>query len=115
MDRSVNFTNYYDHPEDNRYLVFRFQQETWRSEFERLVTEANVPFDKMEEVDEHAREWTYYGIHKDYKAQAFKANNMTSARFRQKFIPNVWFRWTVVLIGVLATLFGILSAIMNDL
>lgn len=115
MDRRVNFTNYFDHPQDNRYVVFRFQKESWRAHFEQQITQANVPFEIMEESDEHDRNWTYYGIHKDYKEQAFKANNMTSARFRQKFIPNTWFRWGVVLFGLLATAFAILSAIMNDL
>jgi hypothetical protein len=110
----MNFTNYFEHPADNRYMVYKYQIAQHAQKFEARLVEAGIPFEKHLENEEGV-DWTYYGVHKDYRKEANRANHLTVGEHREMFIPNKRFRWGVVIFGLVVITLAILSAIMNQL
>ncbi|MGC6532673.1 MAG: hypothetical protein ACON34_06685 [Flavobacteriales bacterium] len=110
----MNFSNYFEHPSDNRYMVYRFRDPEHAANFQARLEQESVPFERHEEEERDVL-YIFYGVSKDYLKAANRANHLTLGEFRDKFIPNNAFRWAVVIVGLAIIAFAILSAIMNDL
>ena len=110
----MNFSNYFEHPSDNRYMVYRYRDPEHADHFEARLEGESVPYERHEEA-ENGVMFIYFGVSKDYLKAANQANHLTLGQFRDKFIPNKAFCWAVVIVGVAIIGFAILSAIMNDL
>jgi hypothetical protein len=97
----LNLTNYTDHPTRIGYTVYRFFEKERAVTFEELLTKENVYFETSIEEDENSI--YLFGVRKGDAKQAMNANYLVSAKYRNKIIPNTYFRW-----GVLLFFFGVL-------
>lgn len=102
----MNLTNYFDHPGDNRYIVFQFALEDHADHFENLLKEADVIYERHwdEEVEK-----TLFGINKRYRKEASRCNFLTHAAYRKPFIGNAWFKWSILLVTAGILILGIIG------
>lgn len=107
----LNLTNYFDHPGDNRYTVFRFVEEEHANHFEELLIEQNIDFERHTELDDSGDIQILFGISKRYYKDAVRCNFITHAAYRKPFIGNHWLK--LLLLGF--TLLLILLAIVGYL
>lgn len=104
----MNFTNYTDHPGDNRYLVFHFWQQKFADEFEKGITERDVVFERYEE-EENGKIKYYFGISKSYSKDAHYVNRMLHAEHRKPFIPIKGLRYFVLILTLIFVVLGIIG------
>lgn len=113
MESLINLSNFAPHPGDNRYLVFRFSESHMATEFENRLAAASIPFERHEETI-RGTDWILYGVSRDFEKAATRANYLTAAAHRKKFIPNKAFRWGVVALGLAIVLLAIVSTLMQS-
>lgn len=104
----MRLTNYYEHPADNRYWVFRFTDAMYASEFEALLLEREVIFEKFSEGEGDDLE-VLYGIERRFFKDAMWSNHMVYARHRKPFIPNAAFKWFMLLFTASAIALAIIG------
>jgi len=93
----LNLTNYYDHPSDNRYVVYQFYVEEHAAFFQELLDTAGVPYERHED-HESERYRILFGVSKRFNREAVRSNFLVHARYRSKFISNNALRWVVLLL-----------------
>ena len=104
----MQITNYYDHPSDNRYMVYQFYVPEHADAFEAMLVEKNIQFERfLDEEGERPR--ILFGVHKTHKTRSNHANFIVHAKYRSPFIPNVVLRYSVLII----TIFMIAMAIIG--
>ncbi|OFY94900.1 MAG: hypothetical protein A3K10_12350 [Bacteroidetes bacterium RIFCSPLOWO2_12_FULL_31_6] len=104
-----NITNFFDHPTRPGYTIFKFHDKQRAVYFEELLKNKNIWFESS--IDEGENIIYLFGVKKsDYK-NAMNANYLVSAKYRSKIIPNVYFRWLVIIITVAILILAIISAI----
>ncbi len=101
----MRFTNHFPHPADNRYDVFVFRDPARAADFKQRCQADGIPFESHEEDDE-----LLFGIHKDYLKRAHQHNMAVIAAHRKPFIPNPGFRWTLLLVTLVAVLLALAGA-----
>jgi len=95
----INLTNYYEHPADNRYYIFEYRDVEKAMNFEDLLTDYNVEFEKLVEDESENTVWkTLYAIAKSDFSAALKANSLTEAKYRSPLISNVYARYAFIII-----------------
>ena len=105
----MKLTNYYEHPSDNRYLVFEFRSEEKAVHFENQLTEASIPFEKHIERDQDVL--IFYGVSKQFDKSSMRANFITHGAFRKPLINNRLAKYALLLF----TLFMVILAIIGYL
>jgi len=106
----LNLTNYYDHPGDNRYTVYRFFIEEHADYFQSLLEEQQIVFERHIEVDE-GQDKILFGVNKRFGKQALNCNFMTHAKYRNPFIPNKVLKYGLVIFTLAIIILGILGYI----
>jgi hypothetical protein len=107
-----NLTNYWDHPADNRYTVFRFFDEEHADHFESLLKADGIEYERH--LDDEGEQAKYlFGISKQYQKRAIKANFLTHGVYRKPFIGNAWFKYTLLLITAMMILIAIVGYLKN--
>jgi hypothetical protein len=98
----LNITNYSDHPTRIGYTVYRFFEKERADYFEELLKKDSIYFEYS--IEEHENTLYLFGVRKGDSQKTMNANYLVSAKYRNKIIPNAYFRWSVILffIGVLA-------------
>jgi len=104
----LNITNYFDHPTRIGYTVFKFHQKQRAEYFEELLTKENIWFESSIENDNTLY---LFGIKKGDFKKVMNANYLVSAKFRNKIIPNVYFRWGIIVFVIAALILAIIGAI----
>jgi hypothetical protein len=107
----LNLTNYSDHPTRIGYTVYRFFEKERADYFKALLTKENVYFEIAEE--EHKNIIYLFGVRKGDAKQAMNANYLVSAKFRNKIIPNIYFRWGILLFFFTVFIMAIIGAILK--
>ncbi|MEX1191491.1 MAG: hypothetical protein WEA99_05915 [Brumimicrobium sp.] len=95
----LGLVNYVRHPSNPNYIVFRFADKNRADQFEIELKEKKIWFEKS---DEQSKVKLYYlfGIHKrDYPAVQ-SINFAVEGKNRSFLIPNVYFRWIMLLISI---------------
>lgn len=113
MDFNLNLTNYQDHPENKKFKVFSFTQPERAQYFEHQLIEAKITFEKDTEQGENG---TYYlfAVHQKDFERALYHNHLTIGKYRSKFIPDVTFRYFVIIISLSIITLAVLGAILSD-
>jgi hypothetical protein len=96
LEVKLNITNYNPHPENPNYTVFHFYRVDLSGEFEKLLNENNIPFEKA--VEQRDRTIYLYGIKNAYYKEAVRLNFLTYGKFRDPFIPNRFLGFTLIII-----------------
>jgi hypothetical protein len=107
----LNITNYSDHPTRIGYTVYRFFEKERADYFEELLTKGNIYFESS--IEENENNIYLFGVKKGDSKQAMNANYLVSAKYRNKIIPNTYFRCGVILFFVIAITLAIIGAILK--
>ena len=102
-----DITNYSDHPSRIGFTVFKFREKQRANYFETLLKENDIWFESSIEDDN----LYLFGVKKGDFKKAMNANYLVSAKFRNKIIPNTYFRWGVIIIAVFVIILAIIGAI----
>jgi len=102
-----DITNYSDHPSRIGFTVFKFREKQRANYFETLLKENDFWFESSIEDDN----LHLFGVKKGDFKKAMNANYLVSAKFRNKIIPNTYFRWGVIIIAVFVIILAIIGAI----
>lgn len=113
MEDWIDLTNYREHPTQKNYQVFHFTNEEQADFFEELLINANIHFERHNEMREGASV-QYFGISKNDMAEVKQLNLEAIGRFRKPFIANSGFRWILILVSLLVLALAIIGAIKNS-
>lgn len=92
----MRWTNYFEHPGDNRYYVFSFPDEQEAAAFRTRLENQGIAFEAHHDPSE--REPFLFGVHRRWFKEALHANHLVKAATRTKFIPVAGLRW-MLLVG----------------
>jgi len=107
----LNILNYSNHPTRVGYTVYRFFEKERADYFEELLIKENVSFESS--IEESGNTLYLFGIKKGDAKKAMNANYLVSAKFRNKIIPNTYFRWGVILFAIAMISLAIVGAILK--
>lgn len=105
---SVNFQ---EHPTNRNKKVFFFSKPEHAAYFETLLIEKTIKFEKQ--IDTEGDQRIYYGIHIGSFEEAKQLNYLTIGKFRNKFIPDAFFRYLLITISILVVGLGIVGALLS--
>ena len=107
----LNILNYSDHPNRIGFTVFKFHEKERANYFESLLKKDNIFY---EFIIEEAPNKTYlFGVKKGDFKKTMNANYLVSAKYRNKIIPNTYFRWGVIIFSILMLILAIIGAIIK--
>jgi hypothetical protein len=107
----LNLTNYADHPTRIGYTVYRFFEKERADTFEEILTKENIYFETSIEEDENTI--YLFGVRKGDAKQVMNANYLVSAKYRNKIIPNTYFRWGILLFFFTVLALALIGAILR--
>ncbi len=107
----LNITNYSDHPTRIGYTVYRFFEKERADYFEELLSKDNIYFETS--IEESGNTIYLFGVKKGDAKKAMNANYLVSGKYRNKIIPNNYFRWGVIVFFLVALTLAILGAILK--
>ncbi len=97
----INLMNYYEHPGDNRYYVFEYRSVEKSMNFEALLDEYEIEFEKLVEPETVDKIWMCkYAISKSRFKDALRANNLTESKYRNPMIGNKYARYAFVILMI---------------
>lgn len=94
----MRWTNWYEHPGDNRYQVFEFRSTALADEYQADLEAAGVEFERAPVEEDGDGTVERFGIHKRHFQAALRANHLLHGRHRRPFIPNALLRWAMLII-----------------
>lgn len=101
---ALDFTNWREHPSDNRYNVFFFKTEKESKYFENLLTTNNLWFEANLEEDEPNYQY-YFAVNKLDTTAIIKLNNRTLGEYRKPSIENNYLRYgLIIMMTIIMTL-----------
>jgi len=104
----LKILNYSDHPTRVGYTVYRFFKKERADYFEALLKKDNVPFESS--IEENENTLYLFGIKKGDSKKAMNANYLVSAKYRNKIIPNAYFRWGLIMFIASVIILAIIGA-----
>lgn len=97
----INLMNYYEHPGDNRYYIFEYRNVEKSMNFEALLEEYEIEYEKLVEDETEERIWMCkYAISKSRFKDALMANNLTESKYRNPMIGNKYARYGFVILMI---------------
>lgn len=97
----MRWTNYFLHPNDNRFYVFTFKEEEHADRFEHALSEDKIPFER------NKRE---FGVPRTHFNEALRHNHLLHADIRKPFIENKGLRWTMLIVTGAMLLLALIGA-----
>ena len=95
----LGLVNYVRHPSDPNYIVFRFADKKRADDFEQVLSEKNIWFERSE--DETRYKFYYlFGINKRDFDTVQSINFTVEGKNRNFLIPNRYFRWGVLILSI---------------
>lgn len=105
---SLDFTNWREHPSDNRYTVFFFKTAQERDYFENLLKSNKLWYEYHEDKKEPTYPY-YFAVNKINSKQIIKLNHLTIGKFRQPFISSTILRYVIVILSFTVIGLGIIG------
>lgn len=93
----MKLTNYNEHPQDNRYMVYDYVNLEHADYFQSLLEARKVEFERFLD-DESEQPRILFGVHKRFKKDANQSNFLTHAEFRNPMIKSRWWAWILLLV-----------------
>jgi len=97
MNNVFNITNSFEHPTRPGYMVFKFRDIERVKLFENYLKSEKIWFEKGEEKLNDTL-FYFFGVKNNDFSKANKLNYIVTAHFRNKFIPNKYYRWGLIII-----------------
>lgn len=101
---ALDFTNYREHPTDNRYQIIFYKTEQEAIYFKKLLNENKIKFEYHEDQDEPTYHY-FFAVNKLDMNVVKTLNYLTIGKFRKPFIGNNILR--VLLFIIMVTVMGI--------
>ena len=98
----IHYNNYEQHPRQRSFLVFYFYAKATADDFEKALTERDIPFERGAAQDLVRRH--LFGVHEQYEVEAKRLNNEVSAFHRKPFLSDKQFRIGVLIFTLVVTL-----------
>lgn len=95
----LGFVNYVQHPSNPDYIVFRFTDHKRAEDFERLLTEKAIWFERDTEMKRET-EVVLFGIHKTDYSKAQSINFSVEGKHKKPIIPFKGLRYGVLFVGL---------------
>ena len=105
---SFDFTNWREHPSDNRYVVFFFKSEEESLYFNQLLEEQKISFESYADMEEPTYKY-YFALSKLDSKRAITLNHLTIGKFRSPFIANNLFRYAMIIGMILILGIGVIG------
>lgn len=105
----IQLHNYKKHPTHHNYHVFYFKKEEIAMEFETLLKQKEIPFEKDTPSDGDIH--YYFAITSSYMEQAKKLNYLAYGTKRKPMIANQLGRYALVIFFLFILVLGIISYI----
>lgn len=109
----LNLTNYFDHPGDNRYTVYRFILDEHADYFEALLVQHGITYERFLDTEAENRV-ILFGVNKRFQKEALRMNFLTHGHFRKPFIGNAWVKWLMLLITTAAIVLAVAGFILSN-
>ena len=106
----LGFVNYTQHPNNPKFIVYRFTDKERANSFRKLLEIDNVDFEEDTEVKK-LQTYTLFAIHKKNYQKTMKMNFEVEGKHKKPIIPFKILRWSVVIFGLSIILLSILSYI----
>ncbi len=104
----LGLVNYVQHPENSKYIVFRFSDPERAKSFEGSLKENNIWFEKGEE-EKRSKAYTLYGVHQNDYKKVQKINYAVEAKHKKPLIPGKVFRYSLLIFSGVVMLLAILG------
>lgn len=104
--------NFDEHPTNRNKKVFHFSIEEHAAYFEALLSKNNLQFEKQ--IDTEGDQRIYYGVHIGDFEKAKELNYLTIGNFRKPFIPDIFFRYFLILLSIFVVGLAIAGFILSD-
>jgi hypothetical protein len=112
MDKAFeafNITNYREHPDNPRYMVFFFKKEHEAAYFEQRLKDEGFWYERDITERKDGSPLHLFGVKRlDYEA-VLKINFDTSGRFRGRSIPGKWTGIVILTITLAMVVIGLLG------
>jgi hypothetical protein len=105
---SFDFTNWREHPTDNRYEVYFFKNQYESEYFRNLLQENQITFEFHQE-EENPEYRYFFAINKRDSKEVITLNHLTIGHFRKPFISNKILRYGLVTLMFVVLLLGIIG------
>ena len=113
LENILNITNYRDHPTRPGYTVFHSFDENYAHDFKKLLEENNIWFET--DTDKKDGKTIYlFGVRNSDLKKVVKLNYLVIGKYRKPFIPNKFFRWFVVLLGIFLVFVAIIGYLKSN-
>ena len=108
----LSLINFQDHPTNRNKKVFYFHKQEQAAYFESLLQQESIVFEKQ--IDTKGDHRIYYGVHIGDFEKTKRLNYLTMGKFRKPFIPDVFFRYLLIVISIIVVGLGIAGAILSQ-
>ena len=104
----LDFTNWRDHPSDNRYVIFFFKTVEESAFFKDLLTKNKIWFEENYDEDEPTFHY-YFAVNKTNSSEVIKLNHLTIGSYRTPFIANNYLRYGLVIMMLIVMSLAIIG------
>ena len=104
-----DITNYSDHPTRIGHTIFKFREKQRAEHFESLLKKENIWYEFSDEEDSNSL--YLFGVKKGDFKRAMNANYLVSAKYRNRIIPNKYFRLALFIVAGIVLILAIIGAI----
>ncbi len=108
----LDLTNHRPHPTRKGYVVFRFKEHRQGEYFKELLEKEGLEYERT--ITDDAKRMMLFAVKRKDLRKAEELNNMVSARYRPRFIPQKGLRVFTIAIFALLILLAVLGAILSD-
>ncbi len=108
---SFLFSNFEEHPTNDKFLVFRFLMKPMAEEFASTLTDRKIPFESFTEGEDQIQ--YFFAVKKSHQDEAKRINYLVFAKHRKPLIQNKFARLALVgtvLALILLSLIGYIKA-----
>tara|TARA_R110002050_G_scaffold297339_2_gene458652 strand:- start:63919 stop:64263 length:345 start_codon:yes stop_codon:yes gene_type:complete len=109
----LDFTNWREHPTDNRYNIFFFKSQEESDFFKNIMTTNKIWFESYSDLDEPTYRY-YFAVNKINTSEVIHLNNRTIGEYRAPFISNIWVRYGLVIMMFTVMTLAIIGFIKNN-
>ncbi|MGB0805143.1 MAG: hypothetical protein ACPGRC_00545 [Salibacteraceae bacterium] len=105
---SFDFTNWREHPSDNRYTVFFFKSELESNFFKQLLEKHNYWFEYNYDNTEPTYHY-FFAVNKVNEKDIIKLNHLSIGEFRKPFLQFPILRYGLVIFMVIILTIAIIG------
>lgn len=105
---SFDFTNWREHPSDNRYTVFFFKKKEESDFFENLLKEKAIWYE-FNHDDSEPNYHYFFAVNKTNEKEVIKLNHLSIGEFRKPFLQYNFFRYGLIVFMIVVLTIGVIG------